>query len=158
MAEFFGVSTQAVDGWIRRGCPCVQRGGQGRAWVFDLLEVAKWRFGVAETKPGQIDPEDLSPKERLDWYKGNRERDAHAKEQDVLIPFDLLDQLLGAAFAELRGGLLSQHNAIAAEFPEIPTDAIRRILAANRDLLARLAQTRLPQPVVGALDALAEDA
>lgn len=60
------------------------------------------RFGAESSDDSLIDPERMSPKERLDWYKGNSERDAHAKEQDLRIPIDLLDHLLGAAFAELR--------------------------------------------------------
>lgn len=143
-----------LDAWIRRGCPYVERGGRGVSWVFDLLDVARWRFLGTEEAPAE-DPEQMSPKERLDWYRGNRERDAHAKEQHLLIPFDLEEQLIGAQFAAVRAALLSQHNTIASRYPEIPVDAIGDILSANRDILASLAKTRLPKSIGGALDRLA---
>ena len=156
VAEFFEIHIATLDAWIRRGCPYRQRGGRGVSYEFDLLEVAKWRYGAKEETESD-DPEQMSPKERLDWYRGNRERDAHAKEQNLLIPFELEEQIIGAAFAEVRAGLLSQHNTIASQFPEIAPDAIRRILAANRELLARLAETQLPESITGALDQLAAE-
>lgn len=152
-AEFFGVHVATVDAWLRRGCPYLQRGNRGKSWVFDLLDVAKWRFGGTEEDPEE-DPEKMSPKDRLDWYRGNRERDAHAKDKELLIPFDLEERIIAAAFAEIRAGLLSQHNTIASEHPEISPDAINAILAANKDFLTRLAETRLPASIEGALDAL----
>jgi hypothetical protein len=99
----------------------------------------------------------MSPKERLDWYRGTREREANAKEQNKLIPFDVLDRILGHAFGEIRSSLLSQHNTIASEYPEIPPDAIRGILTANKNILKKLSETRLPGPVESALDKLAEE-
>ena len=44
-------------------------------WVFDLLDVAKWRFvGDTSTQNEESDPDTLSPKERLDWYRGETEK------------------------------------------------------------------------------------
>lgn len=71
-----------------------------------------------------------------------------------LIPFDLMERIITSAFSEIRAGLVSQHNTIASEHPEIPHDAINAILAANRNLLARLAETRLPDSIERSLDAL----
>lgn len=152
-AEFFGISVPGFDGWVRRGCPCIQRGSRGISWQFDLLEIAKWRYGGHEDD-ADSNPEEMAPKNRLDWYRGDRERDAHAKERGMLIPFDIMEQLLRSAFAEIRSGLLGQHNIIASEYPEIPPDAIRGILSRNKDFLATLAQTRIPESITGALDAL----
>jgi phage terminase Nu1 subunit (DNA packaging protein) len=78
VAEWFGMSVATVDAWIRRGCPAVQRGARGVPWVFDLLQVAQWRF-AAPAAPGgdgsdETDPDSLTPKERLDWYKGEAEK------------------------------------------------------------------------------------
>lgn len=75
VAEFFGVTVAAVDHWVRKGCPAVQRGARGVPWVFDLLKVAEWRYvGDAEPPPEEQDPDTLQPKERLDWYKGETEK------------------------------------------------------------------------------------
>jgi hypothetical protein len=153
VAEFFGISVPTLDTWLRKGCPFIQQGNRGISWQFDILEIAKWRYGGQEDV-GRDNPEEMAPKERLDWYRGDRERDAHAKERGMLIPFDLIEQLLGSAFADIRAGLLGQHNIIASEYPEIPPDAIRGILRRNKELLASLAQTRIPDSITGALDAL----
>ena len=75
LAEFFGVSPQALDGWIRRGCPSVARGQPGKPWVFDALDVARWRFeGERIGDDGQIDPETLSAQDRKAWYEGTLRR------------------------------------------------------------------------------------
>lgn len=152
-AEFFDVAITTIDSWLRRGCPYVQRGGRGVGWVFDLLAMAKWRYAPEEEQLEE-DPEQMRPKERLEWYRGNRERDAHAKDQDQLIPFELEERIIGAAFAEVRASLLSQHNTIAGERPELSSDVIQGILSANKNILARLAETQLPQSVAAALDRL----
>ena len=75
MAEWFNVSVATVDAWLRRGCPYIQRGGPGKGWVFDLREVAQWYYGKsAQADETEDDPEQMSPKERLDWYRGETER------------------------------------------------------------------------------------
>jgi len=73
VSEFFGVTLPTVNAWIARGCPVLQKGARGIPWVLDLLEVAQWRF----QPQGDGDPEDpdnMTPKERLDWYKGEAEK------------------------------------------------------------------------------------
>ncbi len=42
LAEALGVSTVAVDGWIRRSCPVKERGSKGVSWVFVLADVVAW--------------------------------------------------------------------------------------------------------------------
>jgi len=43
LAKAFGVSTTTIDNWIRKGCPCVEKGSNGKPWKFNLAEVARWR-------------------------------------------------------------------------------------------------------------------
>ncbi len=43
LAEFFEVSTNTVDDWIRKGCPFVERGSAGVGWRFDFRQVRAWR-------------------------------------------------------------------------------------------------------------------
>jgi len=83
-AEWFGVSIPSIDAWLRRGCPYVTRGERGTQWRLDLLDVAKWKFG-ASTEEQSEDPEKMSPKDRLDWYKGTRERTRHLEESGELV-------------------------------------------------------------------------
>lgn len=85
LANWFGVSLTTADQWLRRGCPYLQRGERGKEWRFDYLAVAKWKYGVTDASP-EDDPEKLPPKDRLDWYKGTRERTRHQQEIGELIP------------------------------------------------------------------------
>jgi len=155
VAEFFGISLPTLDTWIRKDCPCIQPGGRGVQWQFDVLEVAKWKYG------GQDDSGDygevLDPAQeraRLDLERRRQLELLNREKAGTLIPFDLMEQLLGSAFSDIRAGLLSQHNIIASEYPEIPADAIRGILRRNKDLLTALAQTRIPESIRGALESL----
>jgi|GEM_PF-1918264 len=47
LAETFGVSLPTIDAWIRKGCPYVEKGGNGKAWQFRLQDVARWREKMA---------------------------------------------------------------------------------------------------------------
>jgi len=85
VASWFGVSLTTVDQWLRRGCPYMQRGERGKQWQFDLLGVAKWKYGAPDDDKDD-DPEQLSPKERLDWYRGETERVKLAQTKGELIP------------------------------------------------------------------------
>lgn len=42
LAETLGMSLPAVDAYVRRGCPFVQRGAKGREWQFDTAAVIEW--------------------------------------------------------------------------------------------------------------------
>lgn len=99
LANWFGVSLTTVDQWLRRGCPYIQRGERGKQWRFDFLAVCKWKFGVSD---GSVDddPEKLSPKDRLDWYRGARERTKHMQEVGELIPAIEFERALGDALKQ----------------------------------------------------------
>lgn len=75
VAEWFEVSLPAVNGWIRRGCPYVQRGGQSAPWTFDLLAVAEWRYSRdVEASQAPSDPDAMPPLDRKYWYEGEKIR------------------------------------------------------------------------------------
>jgi len=42
LAETFGKSLPTISAWVKSGCPVVERGRQGREWVFDTADVAGW--------------------------------------------------------------------------------------------------------------------
>ena len=73
IAEFFEVSTNAVDGWIRRGCPFIQRGDLRTPWIFDMLKVAEWRY-TRSRRVRVENPDELKPRDRRDWYEGEAVR------------------------------------------------------------------------------------
>lgn len=113
LAEAFSVSVATVDAWLRRGCPHVQRGGRGKSWVFNILDVAAWRFGSEESP--EEDPEKMSPKERLDWYKGTRERIALEKDRGDLISADEVEAAWLNQITVAKGRLLSLPTRVAPD-------------------------------------------
>lgn len=42
LANFFGVSLPTVDGWMRNGCPVIQRGTTGRPAIYNTADVVNW--------------------------------------------------------------------------------------------------------------------
>lgn len=97
IAVFFKVSLPTVSSWLRNGMPIAQEGSPGTPWIFDLLEVAEWRFipGAGHTK--SVSPDKMSPKEKLDYWRAAREESKHKQEQGKLIPVAEVEQ----RFAEL---------------------------------------------------------
>ncbi|MCP4342143.1 MAG: DUF1441 family protein [Desulfobulbaceae bacterium] len=80
------MTLQGLEGWIRRGCPCINKGGPGKPWQFDVLALMEWRYSPEEY--GVEDPEKLPPRERRDWYDGERKRrDLQILDRE-LIPLD----------------------------------------------------------------------
>ncbi|WP_373510381.1 DUF1441 family protein [Thiocapsa sp.] len=108
-AAWFGVSPQAMDGWIRRGCPAVTRAAPGVPWVFDLRALAEWRYGRQATPEGDADPDRMAPKERLDHFRALREQTKHQQEIGELIPA-----------AEHEAGLASIVKPIAIGLESLP--------------------------------------
>jgi len=114
VAEFFEVSIPAVEGWVRRGCPVVQRGSRTVPWVFDLLDVATWRI-TGQRTDADIDPDTLPPSERKAWYEGEtRKRELQVRDRE-LIPAAEVEQVIATAFA-----------AIAQDMRAIPDNLERR--------------------------------
>lgn len=79
------MSIPTVESWVRRGCPVVQRGRRGQPWIFDLLAVAIWKYGAHEDDK-RIDPDDMPPKDRKDWYDGEKRRREIQVDDSELIP------------------------------------------------------------------------
>jgi phage terminase Nu1 subunit (DNA packaging protein) len=108
LAQFFGVSIITVNNWVRRGCPVVEQGGQKAQWKFDILEVMKWKY-VPESLSN--DPEEMAPKERLDWYRGDREKTKHLLETGSLVPV--------ARFEAEMAGMLKTIAMMIDSLPDI---------------------------------------
>lgn len=114
LAEFFGVTLPAVEAWVRKGAPFVQRGSKGVGWIFDLNQVAQWYYD-SRSGDGNTDPDKLPATERKAWYEGEgKKRDLQIRDRE-LIECAEVERVVATAFA-----------AIAADLRAIPDDLERR--------------------------------
>lgn len=149
LAQFFEVSPQAVDGWIRRGCPYVEKGRPGQPWVFDALDVAKWRFGEQTESQALIDPDLLPPTDRKAWYESEAKRRELQRSDRELIPASEVEHCVARAFSTLAQGLRSvpdnieRRTGCAPELIEAIELALESEMSAIADLLSEL--TPMPE-------------
>lgn len=146
VAEFFDVSIPSVEGWLRRGCPVVQRGSRTIPWVFDLLEVAKWRI-TGQRTDADIDPDTLPPSERKAWYEGeSKKRELQVRDRE-LIPAAEVEQVIATAFAAIAQDLraipdnLERRHGIDPAVAEAVEAALFEAMDALADRVATLAPT-----------------
>ncbi len=123
VAEWFGVSLPTVDGWTRRGCPVLQEGSSGVPWIFDLLDVAGWRAGRNPAAPRDI--ESMTPRERLDFVRSERERLRLETDQGQLIPAAEVERVMSEAFKALALALSTLPDALERGCG-LPPDAVAR--------------------------------
>jgi phage terminase Nu1 subunit (DNA packaging protein) len=139
-ARWFDVSPQALDGWIRRGCPAVVRGSAGVPWRFDLRALAEWRYGRNATgtaTEGDIDPDALDPKARLDWYRGTRERTRHQQEIGELIEAETFRTELSAVLKIVAATLEDLPDRLERE-AGLPGAAVEVAIRVVDDLRERM--------------------
>lgn len=149
VAEWFGVSVVAVDAWIRKGMPYVQKGAKGLPWVFDLRAVAEWRFLGPSRKTGEkTDPEEMDPMDRNLWYDGERKRIAIERELGQLREIDEFRNVLAAIFKELAQVMETIPDVLEREYAIAPT-MVMRIQTAMDDLRGRMAErlSNLDEPI-----------
>ncbi|MFD2112034.1 DUF1441 family protein [Thiorhodococcus fuscus] len=147
LAEAFGKSVVSVDHWLRRGCPYVQRGERGRAWVFNIIDVAEWRFGAKGPEQQDQDPDSLAPKDRLYWYQGNREKRKDALDAGELYErgptLQAISTTLAVLVEQIRAipDLLERRAGATPEQAERAADEIdTQLEVAKQTLLAKLAK------------------
>lgn len=128
VSEFFGVSTNTVDAWVRANCPYVQKGGRGRSWIFNSADLHQWRIQIA-TGGKNTDPDDeersgLVSKEEAEKRTANarmiREEIETAHLVGAVIEIDLVDQVFGKQVDKVRARLLS-----------IPAKAARQLIGVD---------------------------
>ena len=81
--------------------PVLVRGSRGTAWEIDLLAAAEWRFATPVDPTLKDDPDKLTPKDRLDFWRAEREKTRHQAEQGELIPVLDVEQKFAAIYKSL---------------------------------------------------------
>lgn len=152
-AQFFDVSTQAVQDWLRKGMPVLQQGSRGVPYVIDLLAVARWRFqGVGGSDAAvEVDPERLPPADRKAWYEGETKRRDLAIKAGELVPAADVEQVIATAFAALAQDMLSipdnleRRHGVPPELAEKVEEGIYQAMDALADRMSKLGPVEVPQ-------------
>lgn len=108
LAEVFGVSMPTVDGWVRAGCPVVQRGGRGVEWKFESADVAKWRQDRAIQDATGTDKQDTDEIERRTKLAKMRQAELElAKDLKLVAPIEEFERVQAARAAVIRQNVLN---------------------------------------------------
>ncbi|OGR93697.1 MAG: hypothetical protein A2V88_00625 [Elusimicrobia bacterium RBG_16_66_12] len=127
LAALIGVSVTAVDGWIARGCPAIERGGLGRRWRFDPDAVRAW---LESRRHGRTEHALRAQQIRLARARADRiELDLAIKREDIVDARDV-EAALSEEYSKLREQLLSIPDRAASHFPAADRDRVREILVA----------------------------
>jgi len=108
LADVFGCSMPTVDGWVRKGCPVVQRGTRGVEWQFDTAAVAKWRQQIAledATGDTQQDADEID--RRTKRAKMRQAELEVAKEIGLVAPIREFERVQAARYAVVRQNILN---------------------------------------------------
>lgn len=136
-AAWFEVSLPTVDAWLRRGCPVVTQGSNGKPYELDLLAVAEWYF-TDQKVVGGTDPDDLRPQDRKAWFDSEKTRLAIAERCRELIPVVEVEEVMATAFAAIAQGLRAIPDNVERRLGVEPSVAgeIEKIIDAEMDALA----------------------
>lgn len=131
LSEFLAVDLKTVDGWIRRGCPMLGRGGRGKPHAFNLAHVVEWlrdtaRRSTAEASAAISLDEARQRKTAAEAELAELEL-GHARGE--LVQIDTAAELFEATLSTVRLRLLAVPAKVAARVAPVRTPAkVRRIL------------------------------
>jgi phage terminase Nu1 subunit (DNA packaging protein) len=117
LATTLGVAINTVTGWVRRGCPYVEKGGKSKPWIFNTADVVKWREEMA----AQAAVGDTS---KLDIEEARRRKEAAqaamieldlAKRRGEVVEIEEVADAVGDDYANLRAKLLSLPTKLAPQ-------------------------------------------
>lgn len=117
LAMLFAVSLPTIDAWLRKGCP---HSKQDKQYRFSIANVAKWLYKPVET---DNNPNNMSPKDQLDWYRAQREKNRYLLESG--------DLMLARDFEIALSDSLKQ---LATSLEALP-DLIERNTPCNSDVI-----------------------
>lgn len=131
LSEFLAVDLTTVDGWIRRGCPMIERGGRGRAHSFNLAHVVGWLRDTARSSSAEgaaaISLDEARQRKTAAEAELAELELGHARGE--LVQIDTVAELLEATLSTVRLRLLGVPAKVAARLAPVRTPAkCRRIL------------------------------
>lgn len=134
LADLFGVTDTTIQDWqARPGFPVLKSGAAFDAYEYDSAQVIAWHLAWKTSERGE------SPADRLSRVKADAIEMDNAERRGRLIPADLLEPKLNAAFVAAREKWL---DAVPRLARDLPGDADQRevmLQAEFEAFLARLA-------------------
>lgn len=112
IASMFSVSHQTIANWQEQGLPVVLRGGPGVPSEYESADCIRW-FVDREMRSAQAE----TPNNRLARAKAEAQELNNAQRRGLLIPADMLEPKLKAAFVAARTMWLDAVPRLARELP-----------------------------------------
>ncbi|MBC2731368.1 terminase small subunit [Thiobacillus sp.] len=134
IAEVFGVAPKTIVDWQEQGFPIAVRGGPGVPSEYESADCIRW---YVEREVKKIQSE--SPNDRLSRVKADAIEMDNAERRGKLIPSDLLEPKLKAAFVAAREKFLDAVPRLARELPAELGARETMLQAELEAFLARLA-------------------
>lgn len=134
IAEVFGVAPKTIVDWQEQGFPVAQRGGPGVPNEYESADCIRW---YVEREVRKVQAE--SPNDRLARVKADAIEMDNAERRGKLIPADLLEPKLKAAFVAGREKWLDVVPRLARELPDDLVAREAMLQAEFESLLVRLA-------------------
>jgi len=117
LAALMGVSSVTIGQWVSKGCPYVQKGAAGKAWVFDVPEVVGWREqqvalqAVGDTKSLDIDE---ARRRKLAAEAALSELDLAVRKGE-LVEIESVASAVAEEYANVRAKLLGLPTKVAPQ-------------------------------------------
>ncbi|NCC41926.1 MAG: DUF1441 family protein, partial [Gammaproteobacteria bacterium] len=104
VARLFNLTERRIQQLAKQGI--LSKTAHGK---YDLLTAVREYIAYLHDKQTTVsdDPDKLPPKDRLDWYRGTRERTRHLQEIGELIPAADYEAALASALKAVAAGLES---------------------------------------------------
>lgn len=151
LASVFGVSTQAVQAWVRRGCPFVEKGGAGKAYVFETADVITWRREIEMQATGDGDDDSITleqARKRRELAQARLSEIDLAKRRSELVEIEAVAEIVSEDYTRVRARLLALPPKCAPLIHKAETvTEIREILDGSvREALAELSSEVSGEP------------
>lgn len=149
VAIVFGISVQALDAWIARGCPVESRASNGRIQSFYLPDVCAWRlqqFEASSPLDGGGDDQQLNPvaeHARKEKEMADKLAMENAVTRGELLPVESVAALWVGVLTDCKKKFLALPSKLAPRVIGKSREQARGILeSAIHDALRGLAETR----------------
>lgn len=156
LAALLGVSLPTITNWSKRGCPFVERGGNGRSWIFNTADVVRWR---EEQARGEGVSTDLQNKGSAELQKNlleirvEREKLALDKEKETVVAVELMQPVWEMWAANTRSKMLGVTAKAQSRIPGFTREQAEILKQIVFDTLGEVSgDDQLPETVATTVD------